>query len=150
VRPEVGGVELLGFTFVFRGLLSPFAHPAFTAMTGIGVALRGHHRRGGWAVVLGLLGAMTLHGLWNGLATYGLPGIAAAYLLVACVLIALVAVVVAGPAPGGQADLAVPARLPAGRRGHRGRPADALDAARPPPGPAVGAPSPRGPAAAQR
>src|SRR5262249_25496702 len=53
------------------------------------------HRRGGWAAVLGLLGAMTLHGLWNGLATYGLPGIAVAYLLVACVLIALVAVVVA-------------------------------------------------------
>ena len=95
VRPEVGGVELLGFTFVFRGLLSPFSHPAFTAMTGIGVAYAATHRRGGWAVVLGLLGAMTLHGLWNGLATYGLPGIGAAYLLVAGVLIALVAVVVA-------------------------------------------------------
>ena len=95
VRPEVGGVELLGFTFVFRGLLSPFAHPAFTAMTGIGVAYAATHRRGGWAAVTGLLGAMTLHGLWNGLATYGLPGIAAAYVLVACVLIALVAVVVA-------------------------------------------------------
>src|SRR5215472_14205257 len=38
VRPEVGGAQLLGFTFVFRGLLSPFAHPAFTAMTGIGAA----------------------------------------------------------------------------------------------------------------
>jgi RsiW-degrading membrane proteinase PrsW (M82 family) len=95
VRPQVGGVELLGFTFVFRGLLSPFSHPAFTAMTGIGVAYAATHRRGGWAVVLGLLGAMTLHGLWNGLATYGLPGIGAAYLLVAGVLIALVAVVVA-------------------------------------------------------
>jgi RsiW-degrading membrane proteinase PrsW (M82 family) len=94
LRPEVGGVELLGFTFVFRGLLSPFAHPAFTAMTGIGVAYAATHRRGGWAAVTGLLGAMTLHGLWNGLATYGLPGIAAAYLLVACVLVALVAVVV--------------------------------------------------------
>jgi len=95
VRPEVGGAQLLGFTFVFRGLLSPFAHPAFTAMTGIGVAYAATHRRGGWAAVTGLLGAMALHGLWNGLATYGLPGIAAAYLLVACVLIALVAVVVA-------------------------------------------------------
>ncbi len=95
VRPEVGGAQLLGFTFVFRGLLSPFAHPAFTAMTGIGVAYAATHRRGGWAALTGLLGAMTLHGLWNGLATYGLPGIAAAYVLVACVLIALVAVVVA-------------------------------------------------------
>jgi len=95
VRPEVGGAQLLGFTFVFRGLLSPFAHPAFTAMTGIGVAYAATHRRGGWAAVTGLLGAMTLHGLWNGLATYGLPGTAAAYLLVACVLIALVVVIVA-------------------------------------------------------
>ena len=95
VRPEVGGAQLLGFTFVFRGLLSPFAHPAFTSMTGIGVAYAATHRRGGWAAVTGLLGAMALHGLWNGLATYGLPGIAVAYLLVACVLIALIAVVVA-------------------------------------------------------
>jgi protease PrsW len=94
-RPHFGGAELLGYTFVFRGLLSPFAHPAFTAMTGIGVAYAATHRRAGWAAIAGLLGAMTLHGLWNGLATYGLPGIAAAYLLVMCVLIALVAVVVA-------------------------------------------------------
>jgi hypothetical protein len=64
-------------------------------MTGIGVAYAATHRRGGWAAVTGLFGAMALHGLWNGLATYGLPGIAVAYVLVACVLIALVAVVVA-------------------------------------------------------
>jgi len=95
VRPEVGGAQLLGFTFVFRGLLSPFAHPAFTSITGIGVAYAATHRRSGWAAVTGLFGAMALHGLWNGLATYGLPGIAVAYVLVACVLIALVAVVVA-------------------------------------------------------
>jgi RsiW-degrading membrane proteinase PrsW (M82 family) len=95
VRPEVGGARLLGYTFVFRGLLSPFAHPAFTAMTGIGVAYAATHRHRGWAAVAGLLAAMTLHGLWNGLASYGLRGIAAAYLLVMCVLIALLAVVVA-------------------------------------------------------
>jgi RsiW-degrading membrane proteinase PrsW (M82 family) len=95
VRPEVGGVQLLGSTFVFRGLLSPFSHPAFTSMTGIGVAYAATHRRAGWAAVTGLLGAMILHGLWNGLAKYGLGGVAAAYLLVAWVLIALVAVVVA-------------------------------------------------------
>jgi RsiW-degrading membrane proteinase PrsW (M82 family) len=95
VRPQIGGAELLGYTFVFRGLLSPFAHPAFTAMTGIGVAYAATHRRAGWAVGAGLLGAMTLHGLWNGLASNGLPGIALAYLLVLGVLIALVAVVVA-------------------------------------------------------
>ncbi len=94
VRPEVGGAQLLGSTFVFRGLLSPFSHPAFTSLTGIGVAHAATHRRGGWAAVAGLIGAMILHGLWNGLAKYGLAGIAAAYLLVAWVLIALVAVVV--------------------------------------------------------
>jgi RsiW-degrading membrane proteinase PrsW (M82 family) len=95
VRPEIGGAELLGSTFVFRGLLSPFAHPAFTAVTGIGVAYAATHRRAGWAVGAGLLGAMTLHGLWNGLSGRGMPGIAAAYLMVLAVLIALVAVVVA-------------------------------------------------------
>jgi len=95
VRPEVGGVQLLGSTFVFRGLLSPFAHPTFTSLTGIGVAYAATHRRAGWAAVGGLIGAMILHGLWNGLAKFGLAGVAVAYLLVAWVLIALVAVVVA-------------------------------------------------------
>jgi protease PrsW len=95
VQPEVGGAQLLGYTFVFRGLLSPFAHPAFTTMTGIGVAYAATHRRAGWAAAAGLLGAMTLHGLWNGLSKYGGTGIGAAYLLVMGVLIALVAVVVA-------------------------------------------------------
>jgi protease PrsW len=95
VRPEVGGAQLLGYTFVFRGLLSPFAHPTFTSMTGIGVAYAATHRRAGWAALAGLLGAMTLHGLWNGLTKFGLAGIAAAYLLVGCVLVALIGVVVA-------------------------------------------------------
>jgi RsiW-degrading membrane proteinase PrsW (M82 family) len=36
VRPEVGGVKLLGATFVLRGVLSPLAHPIFTSMTGLG------------------------------------------------------------------------------------------------------------------
>ncbi|HEY6279921.1 MAG TPA: PrsW family intramembrane metalloprotease [Streptosporangiaceae bacterium] len=94
VRPEIGGVQLLGYTFVFRGLLSPFAHPAFTAMTGIGVAYAATHRHRGWAAVAGLLAAMTLHGLWNGLTSYGLRGIAVAYLMVMGVLTALLVVVV--------------------------------------------------------
>jgi RsiW-degrading membrane proteinase PrsW (M82 family) len=93
-RPAVGGVPLLGATFVFRGVLAPFAHPAFTSMTGMGVAYAATHRRGGWAVWLGLLGAMTLHGLWNGLTTFGLAGLVLAYGLLACVLVVLVAVVV--------------------------------------------------------
>ena len=94
-RPSVGGVSLLGATFVFRGVLAPFAHPMFTAMTGIGAAYAATHRRGGWALAAGLFGAMVLHGLWNGLTSLGLPGIILAYGLLACVLVVLIAVVVA-------------------------------------------------------
>jgi hypothetical protein len=94
-RPAIGGVSVLGATFVFRGILTPLAHPMFTSMTGIGVAYAAMHRRGGWAVGLGLLAAMTLHGLWNGLTAFGLAGIVLAYGLLACVLVVLIAVVVA-------------------------------------------------------
>ena len=94
-RPAIGGVSLLGATFVFRGLLTPLAHPMFTSMTGIGAAYAAAHRRGGWAVGLGLLAAMTLHGLWNGLTVFGPAGLVLAYGLLACVLVVLIAVVVA-------------------------------------------------------
>ena len=94
-RPAAGGVPLLGATFVFRGVLAPFAHPMFTAMTGIGAAYAATHRRGGWALALGLFGAMFLHGLWNGLTSLGLDGIVLAYGLLACVLVVLITVVVA-------------------------------------------------------
>jgi RsiW-degrading membrane proteinase PrsW (M82 family) len=95
VRPEVGGVPLLGVTFVFRGVLAPLAHPMFTAMTGIGAAYAATHRRSGWALAAGLAGAMFLHGLWNGLTGLGLPGIILAYGLLACVLVVLITVIVA-------------------------------------------------------
>lgn len=95
VRPEVGGVKLLGVTFVLRGLLSPLAHPIFTSMTGLGVAYAATHRHARWAVPLGLLAAMLLHGLWNGLSAFGFPGLALAYAILACVLAGLVGVVIA-------------------------------------------------------
>ena len=88
-------MPLLGATFVLRGILAPLAHPIFTSMTGIGVAYAATHRRGRWAVGAGLLGAMTLHGLWNGLGAYGLRGLILAYGLLACVLVVLIAVIVA-------------------------------------------------------
>jgi protease PrsW len=94
-RPTVGGVQLLGATFVFRGVLAPFAHPIFTSMTGIGAAYAATHRRGGWALGLGLAVAMVLHGTWNGLNARGLGGTVLAYGLVACVGVVLIAVVVA-------------------------------------------------------
>jgi RsiW-degrading membrane proteinase PrsW (M82 family) len=95
VRPEVGGVQLLGITFVLRGVLSPFAHPIFTSMTGIGVAYAATHRHGRWAVAVGLLAAMFLHGMWNALTELGLTGLAVAYAILACVFAGLIGVIIA-------------------------------------------------------
>jgi RsiW-degrading membrane proteinase PrsW (M82 family) len=95
VRPEVGGVRLLGITFVLRGVLSPFAHPIFTSMTGIGVAYAATHRRGRWAIAVGLLAAMFLHGMWNALTALGLAGLAIAYVVLACVFAGLIGVIIA-------------------------------------------------------
>lgn len=59
-------------TFIVRGLMTPFAHPLFTSMTGIGFALAatvrpGRRWRRRWTLPLaGWLLAMTLHGTWNG------------------------------------------------------------------------------------
>jgi RsiW-degrading membrane proteinase PrsW (M82 family) len=70
---EGGGAQLT-VTFVVRALLSPFAHAMFTALTGfaIGLAARRHASAGTalGAGLLGLLGAILLHGLWNGSATF--------------------------------------------------------------------------------
>jgi protease PrsW len=95
VRPQVGGAELLGVTFVLRGVLSPLAHPIFTSMTGLGVAYAATHKNGRWAVPVGLAAAMLLHGLWNGLSGRGIDGLALAYAILACVLAGLVAVIIA-------------------------------------------------------
>jgi RsiW-degrading membrane proteinase PrsW (M82 family) len=94
VRPEVGGVKLLGLTFVLRGVLSPLAHPMFTSMTGIGVAYAASHRRAWWAIPLGWAGAMLLHGSWNGLSAFGLDGLGLAYVLLLFVLAGLIIVLV--------------------------------------------------------
>jgi RsiW-degrading membrane proteinase PrsW (M82 family) len=68
----VGGQVLA--VFVLRGLLSPFAHPMFTALIGIGVGIAAGTRsalRRWLAPVLGYLGAVALHALWNGSALVG-------------------------------------------------------------------------------
>lgn len=62
-----GGVPLVA-TFFVRGVMAPFAHPVFTAMTGIGLGLASQSPRRATkvtAAVGGLLGAMILHSLWN-------------------------------------------------------------------------------------
>ncbi|HWT92911.1 MAG TPA: PrsW family intramembrane metalloprotease [Solirubrobacteraceae bacterium] len=62
-------------TFVVRGLLSPFAHPIFTAMTGIGLGVATVARSPFVRTVAPLIGlglAMALHSLWNTSAGSGL------------------------------------------------------------------------------
>jgi RsiW-degrading membrane proteinase PrsW (M82 family) len=58
-------------TFFVRVVMSPFAHPLFTVMTGIGFGLAAaapRHRRARVYLLplLGLFTAMCVHGLWNG------------------------------------------------------------------------------------
>jgi protease PrsW len=96
VTPERGGIALLGYTFVLRGVVSPLLHPIFTAMTGLGVAYAAGRGRGGaLAVALGWLGAVVLHGTWNGLSLYGTAGLVAAYLIMSAVLAGLAVILVA-------------------------------------------------------
>ena len=63
------GIVGSGFVFVVRGILSPFMHPVFTSMTGIGLGISRQSRNTFVqfaAPVVGLLAAMALHALWNG------------------------------------------------------------------------------------
>jgi protease PrsW len=62
------GSDYLKGTFILRGAISPFAHPLFTSMTGIGLGLACQsHSKAIKATmpVLGLLTAMLLHFFWN-------------------------------------------------------------------------------------
>jgi protease PrsW len=62
-------------TFVVRGLMSPFAHPVFTAMTGIGLGIAASSNSRAvklLAPLIGLALAMGLHSLWNTSAGAGL------------------------------------------------------------------------------
>ncbi len=65
-------------TFFVRVVMSPFAHPLFTVLTGIGFGLaalapRGKRLRRVLLPLVGLLLAMGVHALWNGSATFGGP-----------------------------------------------------------------------------
>lgn len=69
-----GGASETAFTFLLRGILSPFAHVMFTAVTGyaLGRAARAGDTTGG-AVATGLVGmlcAAALHAVWNGSALF--------------------------------------------------------------------------------
>jgi len=87
-----GGNVSLAITFVLRGVVSPFCHPVFTAMTGIAIALAVRRRDAGRVLlpIGGLLLAMLLHGMWNGLAvTLQLTGFLIGMLIMVSVLVAI-------------------------------------------------------------
>ncbi|MGK3107585.1 PrsW family intramembrane metalloprotease [Streptomyces sp. WAC05858] len=73
-------------TFFIRAVMSPFAHPLFTAMTGVGfgiAAAAARHQRVRRVLIpiVMLLTAMVLHGVWNGSATLGGYGFLIVYAL---------------------------------------------------------------------
>ena len=80
-----GGRDLFTATFISRGLMSPFAHPMFTVMTGIGIGIASHSRS--WvtkigAPLLGYLVAVLTHALWNLAAITSGQGMFVVYLLI--------------------------------------------------------------------
>ena len=71
-----GGVHALTGTFVLRCLVSPFAHPLFTACTGIGVGIAVGARKRSTRILAPILGygcAVLAHAVWNISTVYG-PG----------------------------------------------------------------------------
>ncbi|WP_409471108.1 PrsW family intramembrane metalloprotease [Streptomyces sp. HC307] len=79
-----GIASVTAATFFVRVIMSPFAHPLFTVLTGIGfgiAALAGQrqHLRRVLMPLSGLLLAMGMHAFWNGSATFGNFGFFAVY-----------------------------------------------------------------------
>ncbi len=69
---EGGGVIVV---FIGRGLLTPFAHPLFTSLIGLGVGLAAISSNPATKIIAplgGYLGAVMLHALWNASAGFGL------------------------------------------------------------------------------
>ncbi|MET7679590.1 PrsW family intramembrane metalloprotease [Streptomyces sp. NPDC005423] len=79
-----GITSVTAATFFVRIVMSPFAHPLFTVLTGIGfgvAALSPGHRpvRRALPPLAGLLLAMGMHAVWNGSSTFGQYGFFAVY-----------------------------------------------------------------------
>lgn len=71
----VEGVETSVAAFLMRGIISPYSHPLFTAMTGIGLGLAREAHGGAtkWVAPAGGFAlAIALHSLWNLSASLGL------------------------------------------------------------------------------
>jgi RsiW-degrading membrane proteinase PrsW (M82 family) len=80
-----GGIaSVTAATFFVRVIMSPFAHPLFTVLTGIGFGIAAlsadrHHVRRVLLPLTGLLLAMGMHAMWNGSSTFGEYGFFAVY-----------------------------------------------------------------------
>lgn len=77
-----GGTQALTQTFLVRCVASPFAHPLFTAFTGVAVGFAVGSRRVGVRLVLPLVGygvAVVAHSAWNASTVYGLQGFVSVY-----------------------------------------------------------------------
>ncbi|MFI7320594.1 PrsW family intramembrane metalloprotease [Streptomyces venezuelae] len=84
---ESGLTSVTAATFFVRVVMSPFAHPLFTVLTGIGfgIAALSAERQVVRRVLLpltGLLLAMGMHALWNGSAVFGQFGFFTVYALI--------------------------------------------------------------------
>jgi RsiW-degrading membrane proteinase PrsW (M82 family) len=80
-------------TFIARGVMSPFAHPLFTSMIGIGFGLSVLARSRGAAIaypIAGYVCAAGLHAAWNGSATQGLSFLGVYFLVMMPMLGAVV------------------------------------------------------------
>ena len=81
---EPNAEESLRAIFFLRGGLTPWAHPLFTSMTGIGVGLARESTKPVVrfiSPVLGYMAAVTLHAIWNGVTTLPSGGIIACLML---------------------------------------------------------------------
>ncbi|QMU74342.1 PrsW family intramembrane metalloprotease [Streptacidiphilus sp. P02-A3a] len=78
------GLEETVVTFIAREVMSPFAHPLFTSMTGVGFGIAAMTRKR-WLKVLAPIGgwvvAMFMHGSWNGSSALGSLGFIGVYFL---------------------------------------------------------------------
>lgn len=90
---HAGGTTLI-YTFVTRGIVAPLCHPLFTSMIGLGIAYAAGHRgsRRIPAIVVGWVGAIVLHGLWNASSTFHVVGLSVVYFVLLVVLVVLVVV----------------------------------------------------------
>lgn len=82
---STGGDQALAAIFIARCLLTPFAHPVFTVMTGIGIGIAATSTSRATKIlapIAGLVMAMLLHGLWNLSMAGAGTGLVGLYLLV--------------------------------------------------------------------